>query len=114
MFSQLQRSPSGPDYSDVESTVSDDTSRSTATDSWYDVKSDAEQQQIKQLDKVKKNNLEKQTLDDDQALIQTINDIYINDTSSNDGEEAVHAADSVSGSLDKKQETQDNTSTNQQ
>ena len=106
MFSQLKRTTSGADASDIDSTASDDTSRSTTTDSWYDVKSDAEQQQIKQMDKVKKDNLEKQTVDDDHTLIQSVNDIYINDATTHDVEEAAHAVAAVSGTLNVNAQTQ--------
>jgi hypothetical protein len=96
MFSQPYRSSTEEESSDAEtasSKASDAASKTTATDSWYDVKSDAEQQQeqIKQLEKIKNLDVEQETmLDDDDdddsnddidpALIRSIVGVY---TSSN-------------------------------
>jgi hypothetical protein len=92
---------------DPTSTVSDTPSKATGTDSWYDVKSDTEQpppqtppQQLKQLVKTKNTNVNQQIVkkededddeeeeeeeeddddvdDKDRSLIKSINDIYLN------------------------------------
>jgi hypothetical protein len=76
MFSQPYRSSTEEDSSDAEltSTASDAASKATASDSWYDVKSDTEQpqpqqqkqqQQLNQLDKTKNVNVKQQIVNDE-------------------------------------------------
>jgi hypothetical protein len=123
MFSQPYRSSTEEESSDVEiasSVASDAASKTTATDSWYDVKSDTEQQQIKQLEKIKNLDVEQETMSDDEddddddddidpALITSIKDIYINsDVNNKIGNSTPngnHLSD-LSIQDDKKQQTQ--------
>ncbi len=79
MFSQPYRSSTEEDSSDAEltSAASDAASKATASDSWYDVKSDTEQpqpqqqkqqqqqQQLNQLDKTKSVNVKQQIVNDE-------------------------------------------------
>jgi hypothetical protein len=70
------------DEETTSSITSDVTSTTTGADSWYDVKSDTEQQQelIKQLDKTRKKIVPKKTDDDDDEdnsdFFTSINEIY--------------------------------------
>jgi len=126
MFSQPYRSSTEEESSDAEtasSKASDAASKTTATDSWYDVKSDTEQQQeqIKQLEKIKNRDVEQETmLDDDDddddsnddidpALIKSIVDVYtssnVNNKIGNNTPTGNHLSD-VSIQDDKKQQTQ--------
>ena len=98
MFNQPYRSSTEEESSDVEtasSVASYTTSKTTATDSWHDVKSDTEEQQqlnkIKNLDDEGEGTLLDDDTDDDdddddedddnrtdQDLIRSIKDIYTN------------------------------------
>ncbi|CAF4207646.1 unnamed protein product [Rotaria sp. Silwood2] len=88
LFSGVYRSSSEEVLSDGETTssvTSDITSRTSASDTWYDVRSDIEQQQqpITQFDHTTDANIRLQTNDydddNDQELIRSINDMYIDD-----------------------------------
>lgn len=95
MFSQAYRSSSEEESSDADSvsTLSDKASKGTGTDSWYDVKSDAEQQEdalAKQANQTRTNDVQEKVEsesdeeedddddDSDRAIIRSVNDIYIN------------------------------------
>ncbi|CAF4642074.1 unnamed protein product [Rotaria sp. Silwood1] len=81
LFSGVYHSSSEEVLSDGETTssiTSDATSRTTTSDTWYDVKSDFEQQPITQFDHTTEANIRMKTFDDhDEDLIRSINDIYI-------------------------------------
>ena len=116
MFSQARRSSSEEESSDEESasTVSDSASKATGNESWYDVKSDVEQQDqraTKQLAQTKtaKENLssdeEEDEDDPDASLIESVNDIYHNGSTKKDsGDDSITANDHRHDSIRDKQE----------
>jgi hypothetical protein len=123
MFSQPYRSSTEEESSDAES-APDVASKTTSTDSWYDVKSDNEQpQQIKQSEEIKSTNVNEQIVDDDDddededddtedsdddlGLIKSINEIYINGSTKKEVEDVTTSEnDSRDISLQDKPEQQ--------